>query len=227
MAEGETRAPPDEVVRRFHKLYYDSEVLGDTSWLGIRTLKCPLDLWIYQEILVRNRPELIIETGTALGGTTYFLASICDQIDCGRITSIDWRMREGRPEHSRITYLHGSSIAPRIVTEVAGAVRPGERVMVILDSAHERDHVLEELRAYGPLVTPGQYLVVEDTNVNGHPVRPEWGPGPMEAVEAFLEQDLGRNFRVDHDREKFFMTFNPDGYLLRGDGDGVRDGDRR
>jgi cephalosporin hydroxylase len=215
VAESETDTTPDEVVRRFHQLYYDSKVQGDTTWLGIRTLKCPLDLWIYQEILVRNRPELIIETGTALGGTTHFLASICDRIDCGRITTIDWRLREGRPEHPRITYLHGSSIAPGIVTEAAAAVRPGERVMVILDSAHERDHVLEELRSYGPLVTPGQYLVVEDTNVNGHPARPDFGPGPTEAVEAFLAEDPGRAFSADRGCEKFFMTFNPGGYLVR------------
>ena len=215
VAETELGKAPDEVVRRFHELYHDSGVAGDTSWLGIRTLKCPLDLWVYQEILVRNRPELIIETGTALGGTTRFLASICDRIDCGRITSIDWRLRDGRPQHPRITYLHGSSIAPRIVAESSGAVRPGERVMVILDSAHERDHVLQELLAYAPLVTPGQYLVVEDTNVNGHPARADFGPGPMEAVEEFLARDEGRAFSVDPSCEKFFMTFNPRGYLLR------------
>jgi cephalosporin hydroxylase len=217
VAEGEMSAAPDEVVRRFHELYYDSKVQGDTTWLGIRTLKCPLDLWVYQEILVRKRPDLIIETGTALGGATHFLASICDRIDCGRIVSIDWRLREGRPEHPRITYLHGSSIAPRIITQVAGAVRPGERVMVVLDSAHERDHVIEELRSYGPLVTPGQYLVVEDTNINGHPARPEFGPGPTEALQAFLTEDLGRRFAVDPECEKFFMTFNPGGYLVRTD----------
>jgi cephalosporin hydroxylase len=195
-------------------------VQGSTSWLGIRTLKCPLDLWIYQEILVRNRPDLIVETGTALGGSAHFLATVCDRLDCGRVVTVDWRLREGRPEHPRITYLHGSSIAPRIVDQVVGAVRPGERVMVILDSAHERDHVLSELRAYGPIVTPGQYLIVEDTNVNGHPARPDFGPGPTEAVEAFLEEEPGRSFAVDPACEKFLMTFNPRGYLVRrGGGD--------
>ena len=206
---------PDEVVRRFHELYYDSGVQGDTSWLGVRTLKCPFDLWIYQEILVRKRPDLIVETGTALGGTTHFLASVCDRIDHGRILSVDWRLREGRPEHPRITYVHGSSIAPRIVTQVTEAVRPGEQVMVILDSAHERDHVLEELRSYGPLVTPGQYLVVEDTNVNGHPARPEFGPGPDGGGAGVSRRRSRPPFAVDPACEKFFMTFNPGGYLIR------------
>jgi cephalosporin hydroxylase len=170
---------------------------------------------VYQEILVHNRPELIIETGTALGGSAFFLASICDTIDCGRILTVDWKRREGRPDHPRVTYLLGSSIAPPVVSQVKDAVRPGERVMVILDSAHERDHVLEELRCYGPLVSAGQYLIVEDTNINGHPVLPDFGPGPMEAVEAFLGEELGGGFAVDRDCEKFFMTFNPNGYLIR------------
>jgi len=217
----------DEIVRDFHKLYYDSAVQARTEWLGVKARKVPLDLWIYQEIVFEKRPGLVIETGTAHGGSAYFLASIFDLIGSGRIVTVDIKPREGRPEHPRIAYVHGDSAAPEIVADVTKRVEPGEDVMVILDSAHDCDHVLKELHAYGPLVTPGQYLVVEDTNVNGHPVRPEWGPGPMEAVEAFREQDLGRNFTVDHDREKFFMTFNPDGYLLRGDGDGVRDGDRR
>jgi cephalosporin hydroxylase len=207
-----------EVIRRFHSLYYDSGIQGGTSWLGIRTLKCPLDLWIYQEILFRNRPELIVETGTGLGGSAYFLARICDMIECGRILSIDRRRRDGRPEHARITYLLGHSTAPEIVAAVTGAVRPGGSVMVILDSAHDRDHVLDELHAYAPLVTVGQYLVVEDTNVNGHPARPDFGPGPMEAVEDFLREEQGTGFVVDRGCEKFLMTFNPGGYLLRQSG---------
>ncbi len=85
--------------------------------------------------------------------------------------------------------------------------------MVILDSDHSRDHVLRELELYSPLVTPGCYLVVEDTNVNGHPVSPEFGPGPMEAVEAFLETT--NDFEVDRSREKLLLTFNPSGYLRR------------
>ena len=205
----------EEAVKRFHRLYYQSGVWGNTYWLGVRTLKCPLDVWIYQEILFEKRPELIIETGTGLGGTTHFLACICDRVGRGRIVSVDWRPREGRPEHPRITYLLGSSIAQRTISQVQAAVQPHESVMVILDAAHEQDHVHEELRAYGQLVSPGQYMIVEDTNVNGHPVRPDFGPGPMEAVQAFLEEDQGREFTPDRSREKFLMTFNPSGYLLK------------
>ena len=85
--------------------------------------------------------------------------------------------------------------------------------MVVLDSDHSRDHVLQELELYAPLVTPGCYLVVEDTNVNGHPVSPGFGPGPMEAVTEFL--GTTDDFEVDRGREKLMLTFNPSGYLRR------------
>ena len=85
--------------------------------------------------------------------------------------------------------------------------------MVILDSDHRKDNVLAELRAYSPLVQPGDYLIVEDTNVNGHPLVPDFGPGPMEAVDEFLATD--DSFEIDPAREKFYMTFNPRGYLRR------------
>jgi cephalosporin hydroxylase len=85
--------------------------------------------------------------------------------------------------------------------------------MVILDSDHSRDHVLGELRIYGKMVTRGQYLIVEDTNINGHPALPEFGPGPMEALDLYLKEDDA--FEIDPSREKFYMTFNPRGYLRR------------
>jgi cephalosporin hydroxylase len=86
-------------------------------------------------------------------------------------------------------------------------------VMAVLDSDHSYEHVLKELEAYGPLVTPGCYMIVEDTNVNGHPVVPDHGSGPAEAVETFLNESAF--FDVDRDRERLLMTFNPGGYLRR------------
>jgi len=84
---------------------------------------------------------------------------------------------------------------------------------VILDSDHSRDHVLDELRLYAPLVTSGSYVIVEDTNINGHPVLPQFGPGPMEALDEFLRES--DEFSIDDQREKFFLTFNPRGFLLK------------
>jgi cephalosporin hydroxylase len=100
-------------------------------------------------------------------------------------------------------------VLERVRAEAAGE----ETVMVILDSDHSREHVLAELRGYADLVTPGSYLIVEDTNVNGNPVFPDHGPGPMEAVEAFLGEDA--RFAVDTRPERLLLTFNPRGYLRR------------
>lgn len=197
----------------FHRLYYDSAVWKDTFWLGVRTQKCPLDLWIYQELVHELRPDLILETGTAHGGSALYLASVCDLLGRGEVVTVDITPVEGRPRHDRISYLTGSSTADEIADELEGWVAGREQVLVILDSDHARDHVLDELRIYSRFVTPGSYLVVEDTNVHGHPVLPEHGPGPMEAVEAFLgESD---EFELDPTREKFFLTFNPRGFLRK------------
>jgi cephalosporin hydroxylase len=201
------------ITEAFHRLYYDTAVWKDTYWLGVPTQKCPLDLWMYQEILYEQRPDLIIETGTAHGGSALYMACVCDQLGRGEIVSVDVNPIEARPARDRITYLTGSSTEPEVVAAVELLAEGRERVMVILDSDHARDHVLEELRIYGRLVTPGSYLVVEDTNVNGHPVFPEHGPGPMEALEKFLAET--DEFETDVTREKFFLTFNPRGFLRK------------
>jgi cephalosporin hydroxylase len=205
-------------IDRFHHLYYDEGrfaggTWAQTYWLGTPVLKCPFDLWVYQEIIFQQRPDLILETGTSSGGSAAFLATICDLVQHGRIVSIDIEARPNRPQHPRIRYLAGSSIAPAIHEEVARLVAGQQRVMVLLDSDHSRDHVLDELRLFSRYVTKGQYLVVEDTNVHGHPVAPEHGPGPTEAIAAFLQET--HDFVIDPTPEKFYLTFNPRGYLRR------------
>ena len=213
-----TRGSHSGVIDAFHKLYYNAEdeTWQSTQWLGVAALKLPLDLWIYQEILYDVRPTLIIETGTMHGGSAWYLASVCDLLGTGRIVTVDIVEREGLPSHPRITYVTGSSTALETMERVKGMIEPNERVMVILDSDHARDHVLRELDLYSDLVSPGSYLIVEDTNVNGHPVHPTHGPGPGEALAEFLARD--RRFVVDRTREKLLLTFNPGGYLRRVDG---------
>lgn len=208
------RSTPQQTIDDFHRMYYDSNVYRRTYWRGVETQKCPLDLWIYQEILHELRPEVIIETGTFSGGSAYYLASLFDILDGGRVITVDLEPQPNLPVHPRITYVSGmSSTAPEAVSRVKSMIEPGESVMVILDSDHSKNHVLDELRIYAPMVTAGQYLIVEDTNVNGHPALAEFGPGPMEALDAYLKED--GNFDIDGGREKFFMTFNPRGYLKR------------
>jgi cephalosporin hydroxylase len=205
----------EKIIDEFHRLYYDSgaDTWQSTLWLGTPVQKCPFDLWIYQEIIAQERPEAIIETGTLFGGSTLYLASICDLAGRGRVITIDIEHREGRPQHERITYLTGSSLDKQIAAEVGKMTADAEKVMVILDSNHSMKHVEAELEIYSRFVTPGCYLIVEDTNVNGHPVFENHGPGPLEAVEEFLKKNPG--FVADREKEKFFLTFNPKGFLKR------------
>ncbi|MCL6591666.1 MAG: cephalosporin hydroxylase family protein [Firmicutes bacterium] len=206
-------AGENPIADQFHQMYYNSHVWLNTYWLGIPVQKCPLDLWIYQEIIFESRPDVIIEAGTMNGGGTLYLATLCELVQKGRVISIDIAPQPGLPKHHRIGYLTGSSISGDIYHKVRGMIHPGEQVMVILDSGHHFEHVLTEMRLYSGLVTPGQYLVVEDTNINGHPVLPEFGPGPMEALQHFLAEN--NQFMVDKSREKFFVTFFPNGFLKR------------
>jgi cephalosporin hydroxylase len=201
------------IEQQFHKQYYDSSVWMNTAWLGTQTLKCPFDLWIYQEIMHEIKPDVIIECGTYNGGSALYLASICDLMNKGKIITADIAASAHRPPHHRITYLQGSSTAPELVQTIQSLVGPAQVVMVLLDSDHTKAHVLNELRIYSGMVTSGSYLIVEDTNINGHPVAPTFGPGPLEAVQQFLTET--DRFVVDRNREKFMITFNPGGYLRK------------
>ena len=202
------------IVDRFHRLYYyDPGTWRDTHWLGVRTLKCPLDLWIYQEMLQELRPQLIIECGTAFGGSAAYLASICDLIGSGSIVTIDIESKPERPVHPRIKYVLGSSTDPQIITQVRAMIPADGHVLVILDSDHSAGHVKRELAMYAEFVTVGSYLVVEDSNINNHPVLPDFGPGPMEALEGFLRGNS--EFVIDEGKQKFLLTFNPRGFLRR------------
>lgn len=217
--QGPIPIDPPTIIRLFHRVYYQlgSNQAGgtwdNTFWMGVKTEKNPLDMWIYQEILHKIRPELIIETGTRHGGSAMFLANMCDLLNVGQIITIDVRMPKPAPQHPRITYIHGSSADPQIVQQVHRSAMNKAPVLIILDSDHRADHVLAELRAYHMLVTPGSYLIVEDSNINGRPVLGNFGPGPAEAIEQFMQENS--DFEVDQTCEKQLMTFNPGGFLRR------------
>jgi cephalosporin hydroxylase len=205
------------VAGAYHRLcYYNpSRTWRHTHWLGHEVWKLPLDLWIYQEIVYEVRPGLIVETGTRFGGTTVFLAHILDLLgEDGRIVSIDIDAAE-QPEHPRVTYVNGSSTDPAIVDRVRSLAPPGAPVLVILDSDHRTPHVRGEIAAYADLVTPGSYLIVEDTDTGGNPVHHAEVPdgGPMVAVKELLARD--DRFEVDSARERFWVTLNPSGFLRR------------
>jgi cephalosporin hydroxylase len=199
-------------IARAHEVFYESDAWTKATWMGTQALKNPLDLWVYQEIIVETRPELIVETGTYRGGSAHYLASICDLLGAGEVVSIDIEpTRDDYPQHPRITYLADrSSTHPDVLEEVR--VRAGgRRTLVILDSDHSQAHVEAELGAYAPFVPVGCYLIVEDSNIGQ--IRKDLMPGPLQAVETFLAKN--DEFEIDREREKFLITFNPNGFLRR------------
>ncbi|MFD1824931.1 CmcI family methyltransferase [Mumia zhuanghuii] len=207
----------DVIRNQFHLLYYhvSRQTWKDTWYRGIATYKCPTDMWVYQELIDELRPGLVVETGTFRGGSALFLADRLETLGHGEVVSVDIDPHgDERPTHPRLTYLIGSSVAPDIVNEIRQRIpTDGSPVLVILDSDHSQQHVAAELHTYAPLVTVGSYLIVEDTNVNGHPAAPDHGPGPYEAVAEFLAED--RRYAVDPRCERYFLTQNPSGYLRR------------
>ena len=183
-------------------------------WLGRDLIKTPMDCWVYQEIIWETRPDFVIELGVMFGGATHFYASILDLVGHGEVIGIDVSLAKAKkPQNDRIRYIEGSSVASAVVKKVA-RMTAGKRVLVIADSDHEKSHVLAELRAYSPMVHVGGYFIVEDTlnDVMGyHPVPNE---GPKAACAEFLAEndDFVRDRRWG---ERYIMTLNPDGFLLR------------
>lgn len=204
------------VTKQFHKCYYHSrpKIWNNTYWLGSAIGKCPFDLWTYQEIIYEIKPDLIVECGTGCGGSALFFASCCDltKIECD-VISIDIIDSPDRPQHPRIKYLKGSSVSDEIVGKVKEAAAGKNNILVVLDSDHSKGHVLNELNVYNSIVTEGSYIVVEDSCVGGHPVKPGHYPGPMEAIMEFIGSNSA--FAIDKGREKFLLTFNPNGYLKK------------
>jgi len=206
-----------DAIAAFHQAFYASrQTHGMTYFEGVPILKNPLDLWVYQELIWALRPTLLIETGTAFGGSALFFARQFDKLGSGAVVSIDLEPAETVPTHPRISYVKGlSSVDARVVESVAQVAASHPRVMVVLDSDHAAPHVLDELHAYAPLVTLGQFLVVEDTNINGRPVAIDWkgGPGPGPAVDAWLPEHP--EFEAAVWPERYLITHSPGGWLRR------------
>jgi cephalosporin hydroxylase len=169
------------------------------TWLGRPIIQLPDDMFRIQEVIYRVRPDVIVETGVAHGGSLIFYAGLCKAMDHGRVVGVDIEIRphnraaiEAHELFSYITLIDGSSTAPEIVRRVAAQVREGDTVLVILDSNHTKRHVRDELDAYAGLVSPGSYVVATDglmKDLVGVPgARAEWRTdNPFAAVQDFLQ----------------------------------------
>ena len=216
-----------ELVEQFHDLFYkalwhwlkddkNNQIIDTiTTWGQVPVFKNPLDLWVMQEIVCDTKPDIIIESGTAFGGSGLFLATICDLIGNGHILSIDVASKNiNRPKHRRLHYLEGDILGAKAAVEDFIKSFEGKKVMFIFDDDHSAGHVYKEMELYAPLVSPHCYMIVEDGNVNGHPVRQDYGPGPLEAIEHFLPKHP--EFLLDDSRDsKYLFSFNPKGYLFK------------
>ncbi len=200
------------------------------SWMGVPIIQMPADVMATQEVIWDTKPDVIIETGVARGGSVLFMASLLEVIGKGKVVGVDIDIRahnrdsiEKHPMSKRVVLIEGGSVDADTLARVRAEIPAGARVMVVLDSDHSRDHVLAECRAYGPLVTEGCYLVVADTLV-GHVTEENapkkrsklWFEGnePLSALRDYMaEQNV---FEVDPVLNgKLVLSSSPGGYIRR------------
>jgi cephalosporin hydroxylase len=237
--EGGTRTYPFESPEAFRfvsdawlRVGWDQKYVYSFTWLGRPVIQLPEDLVRVQELIASVRPDVVIETGVAHGGSLVFYATLCRALDAGRVIGVDIDIRaanrEAIQEHQLsdlITLVDGSSVEPEVVAAIRAEINAGETVLVLLDSDHSKEHVLAELRAYADLVTEGSYLVVMDgvmESLAGAPRSAEdWGSNnPAAAVAEFLREDP--RFVAEEPPFQFNegvvterVTYWPGGYLKR------------
>lgn len=223
------------ISRAWVRCGWDTKYVYSFSWMGRPVIQLPEDMLRIQEVIYRVKPDVIIETGVAHGGSLIFYASLFEAMGRGRVIGIDIEIRphnraaiEAHEMFPRITLVEGSSVAPEVVAEVGALVAPGETVLVLLDSNHTKAHVLAELEAYGPFVTPGSYIVATDgimKEVVGAPrTSPDWSwNNPLDAAAEFAashpefvleEPAFPFNEGVVTER----VTYWPKGFLKRVEG---------
>jgi len=200
------------------------------SWMGVPIIQMPADVMATQEVIWATKPDVIIETGVARGGSVLFMASLLEMMGSGKVIGVDIDIRahnrqsiESHPMSKRVVLIEGSSVDEATLARVRAEIPAGARVMVVLDSDHSRDHVLSECRAYGPMVTPGCYMVVADTLV-GHITEENapkkrsklWFQGnePLAALRDYMAET--DRFEVDEVLNgKLVLSSSPGGYVRR------------
>lgn len=205
---------PDDVWQRY---FYEQARHGMVYWRGVQLVKHPMDMVVFAEVIHTVMPRVIIETGTRTGGSALFFADMMKigGVPAGRVVTVDVAEPDTPFTDERIRFLRGSSVNLEVLDEVHTLAANRAPRMVMLDSDHSPEHVYAELEAYHYLVTPGSYLIVEDTNI-ANPVDrviAEFGDGPRVALEKWLPDHP--EFVPDRFRERFGVTFNPGAWLRR------------
>ena len=211
----------EQAGEKYLTWWYNSKIWKNTQYRGIRTLKFPVDMWNYQELIFANDIEWVIETGTRHGGSAVYFADLLAMKNGGKVITVDVDVPSIHPltfSHSRIEVVIGSSTHPIILKKMFSFL-PEERgrVLLILDSNHQEHHVRKELDLYVPLLRSDDYLIVEDTLLDheGARVGIHKGEGPLEAIQGFLVANPGI-LRRDLTREnKYGATVAPHGYYIK------------
>jgi cephalosporin hydroxylase len=211
---------------------WDAKYVYSFSWMGRPVIQLPDDMIRIQEVIFNIKPDLIIETGVAHGGSLIFYASLCKAMEKGRIIGVDIEIRphnrKAIEEHFLYPYIdliEGSSVDGKVVKAVEEFIQPGDTVLVLLDSNHSYTHVLNELRAYSPMVSVGSYIVATDgimEFVVGAPrTNPDWlTNNPKKAAEDFVKEN--KNFIIEEPEFPFNegviterVTYWPSAFIKR------------
>jgi cephalosporin hydroxylase len=191
-------------------------------WLGVGVIQYPSDLITYATLLYRVKPEVVIETGTNYGGLSVFFATVMENINpSAKIVTVDidsskWdqEVATGRitPKMlERIVFVKGDSVSTAVLDRIQGLTQ-GKRGLVLLDSLHTKEHVLKELKLYSPFVSPGSYIIVNDTHLEMMKFM-DTGSGPLRAVQDFLKEN--KEFAIDPDLPGTLLSCAPSGFLRR------------
>lgn len=211
---------------------WDSKYVYSFAWMGRPIIQLPEDMVRLQEVIYALKPDVLVETGVAHGGSLIFYASLFEAMGAGRVIGVDIEIRphnrKAIEEHAmskRIALIEGSSTAPEVVAQVRAQIKPGEKVLVVLDSNHTKAHVLDELRAYADIVEVGSYIVATDGIMEQVAGGPRSAPGwehdnPKAAVHAFIAED--KRFVMEEPAFPFNegvvntrVTYWPDAFVKR------------
>jgi len=190
-----------------------NRLLQSSTYWGIKTLKNPMDFWVYQEIIYDVNPDYIIEIGNYKGGAILAYAHLLDQLNHGSVIGIDIdhsNIDQRLLDHPRVKLFEGDAL--EVLDIVVDFVGQNKKVIIIEDSSHEYQNTLSILRSYSKLVSLGSYFIVEDS-ICHHGLNVGPFPGPHEAIMEFLK--VCEEFEVDKSKENFVITWNPNGFLRK------------
>lgn len=207
------------------KTGWANKISYEIAWLGIPIIQIPEDIIIMQELIFNVKPDIVIESGIAHGGSLIFYSSLLELLGNGKVIGVDIEIRkynreaiESHPMSKRIKLIEGSSTDPAVIKKVKEQIDPSSTVLVCLDSDHTKAHVLKELKAYSNFVTSGSYIVVFDTIMPDLVSLPgsqkNWNrDNPMEAIKEFLK--INSDFEIDKEYNKLFVSYCPNGFLRK------------